>query len=370
MISDPRIERLAQVLVEYSLNVQPEQLVAIQGAPVATPLLQAIYRRIIEAGGNPVATVQLEGADELLLRHGNDQQLSRITPIQRLFSSEADATLNVLSESNTRRLSNIDPARLRLASQARTEVLQTVMTRAASGELNWCLTLFPTEAYAQDAEMSLADFADFVFEACHVHDDSVDPVAYWREMSAEQDRIIGLLDGKREVRMTGPDTDLTLSVEGRVWINADGTRNFPDGEIFTAPVEDSVEGTVRFSFPAIYQGREVEDIRLWFEGGKVVKATAGKNQELLEQMLDSDEGARRLGEFAIGTNFGITRFTRNILFDEKIGGTVHMAVGAGYPETGSQNQSAVHWDMICDLRESGELTVDGQVFLKDGQFTV
>jgi len=182
--------------------------------------------------------------------------------------------------------------------------------------------------------------------------------------------VIDYLQGKERVHIIGPDTDLTLSIAGRTFINSDGRHNMPSGEIFTGPVEDSAEGYVHFSFPAVIRGREVEDVRLWFEKGKVVRATAGKGEAFLLKMLDTDEGARYLGEFAIGTNTGITRFTRNILFDEKIGGTFHLAVGAGYPETGSRNQSSIHWDMICDLRQGGEIYVDDVLIYKDGKFVL
>ena len=230
------------------------------------------------------------------------------------------------------------------------------------------MTLYPTDAYAQDAEMATDEFADFVVAACKL--DQPDPVAAWRAQAAEQQRLIDWLADKREVRLRGPDTDLTLGIAGRTWINADGTNNFPDGEIFTGPVEDSVEGHVRFSYPVVTAGREVHDVRLRFAGGRVVDASAAKNEEYLIRTLDTDPGARVLGEFAFGTNFGISRFIKNILLDEKIGGTVHMALGRGYPETGNVNESAVHWDLICDLREGGAVDVDGEPFLRDGRFVV
>lgn len=367
-MADHRIERWARVLVNYSLRVQPEQLVVLIGMPSAEPLLLAVYREVIRAGGNPVTRVQLPGAVEVLFSEGNDQQIACITPVDRLVSDDADAVLNILSDVNTKALSHVDPQKQRLMQTSRRELTQRYMQRAASGALRWCVTLFPTNAYAQDAELALGDFEEFVFGACHL--DELDPVAHWQAVSAEQQRLIEWLADKQEVHLTGPDTDLRLSIAGRTFMNADGQRNFPDGEIFTGPVEGAVEGTVRFSYPAIYQGREVEEIQLWFEAGRVVGAIAGKNQSFLDQMLDADEGARRLGELAFGTNFGITRFTRNILFDEKIGGTIHMALGAGYPETGSVNQSAIHWDMICDLRQGGEISVDGIPFMRDGRYLI
>jgi len=242
------------------------------------------------------------------------------------------------------------------------------MERQATGELRWTLTQYPTHASAQDAEMSLSEYEDFVYTACMVHLD--DPVAYWKEKAAEQQRLVDWLKGHDKVEVKGENIDLTLSIKDRVFINADGKKNMPDGEIFTGPVEDSVNGWVRFTYPAIYNSREVDGVELYFENGKVVKATAEKGEDFLNSVLDTDEGARYLGEFAIGTNTGIQKFTRNILFDEKIGGTVHMAVGAGYPDTGSKNESAVHWDMICDMRSGGEIIVDGELFYKDGEFQV
>jgi aminopeptidase len=234
--------------------------------------------------------------------------------------------------------------------------------------MDWTLTLYPTDAYAQDADMSTTDYAEFVLNACKLN--RPDPVAAWMELAAEQQRLIDWLADKDEIHLTGPGTDLTLSTKGRHWINADGRKNFPDGEIFTGPVETSVDGHVQFSYPVVHAGREIVDIRLAFENGRVTDATAAKGEEYLVKTLDTDEGARVLGEFAFGTNYDIQRFTKNILFDEKIGGTVHMAVGAGYPESGSTNESAVHWDMICDLRDGGEVTVDGQPFMRDGQILV
>jgi aminopeptidase len=233
--------------------------------------------------------------------------------------------------------------------------------------LSWTLTLYPTDAYAQDAGLSTEEFTEFVFEACKINAD--DPVATWREIGARQQVLTDWLNaGKREIHVTGPDTDLTVGVTGRTWINCDGTNNFPDGEIFTGPVETEVNGHIRFSYPVVTQGREIQDIRLTFKDGIVTDATAATEEAFLVKTLDTDPGARRLGEFAFGTNFDIQQFSKNILFDEKIGGTIHMAVGLGYPETGSVNQSAVHWDMICDLRQSGRVTVDGELFMENGTY--
>ena len=365
---DARTQGLARVLVDYSLSVQPGQLVVIAATPLAAPLVREVVRRVLVAGGHPLLQLQLPGMAEIMFRNASDDQLRYITPAERTFREQADATLYILSDTNTKELSAVNPERQRIAQQARTELFETFMRRSADGSLNWCITLYPTEAYAQDAEMSLADYEDFVYNAALVQ--HADPVAEWRARAQQQQRLIDWLAGKRELRVEAPGTELQLSIAGRTWENDDGRKNLPGGEIFTGPVENSVNGHVTFSFPSSVGGREVEGIQLWFEQGKVVKASAAKNEEYLHQMLETDEGARRLGEFAFGTNYAIGLFTGEILFDEKIGGTMHMAIGSGYPETGSQNKSAVHWDMICDLRKSSTVHVDGQLFMQDGQFTV
>lgn len=365
---DTRHQALARVLVEYSLAVQPAQLVVVRGTTLAAPLLREVYRQVLAAGAHPLLQLELPGIAEIFFRNADDDQLRYISPAERIFREQADATLYVLSDANTKALSAVDPQRQTIAQQARAELTQTFLRRAAEGRLNWCITQYPTEAFAQDAEMSLSDYEDFVFNAALL--DRPDPVAAWRARAEQQQRLIDWLAGKREIHVVGPGTDLRLSVAGRSWLNDDGRKNLPGGEIFTGPVEDSVEGHVTFSYPSSVQGREVEGIQLWFAGGKVVRATAAKNEAFLHQMLAADEGAGRLGEFAFGTNDEIGRFTGNILFDEKIGGTMHLAIGSGYPESGSRNESAVHWDMICDLRRESRVEVDGQTFSRNGRFVV
>ncbi len=367
-MADPRLEKWANALAGYSVDVRPGQTVAITGGTVASPLIRQVAKAVTARGGRAVVLPTLEGVAADLLLQGSDEQLQYISPLEQFIRTEADVVIIIRAETNTRRMSAVDPARQRMYTAARTELTEAYMRRAATGELDWTLTLYPTDAYAQDADMDTDAYTDFVLKACKLDRD--DPVAAWQELREEQQRLIDWLDGKSEVQMTGPDTDLTLSVEGRTWINSDGRRNFPSGEIFTGPVEDSVNGHIWFSFPVVTAGRQIEDIRLRFKDGKVVDATAAKNEEYLVQTLDTDEGARYLGELAFGTNFDIQQFTKNILFDEKIGGTVHMAVGRGYPETGSTNQSAIHWDMICDLRQGGQITVDGELFQKEGRFVV
>jgi aminopeptidase len=242
--------------------------------------------------------------------------------------------------------------------------------RGADKSLRWVSTLYPTNAYAMEAGMGMGEYEEFVYRAMHADDGTLDPIAHWQGVKTEQRRIIDRIQGHDRVELRGPNVDLSLSIKGRTFINACGEHNLPDGEIYTGPVEASANGWVRYTFPAMYQGRIVDGIQLKFEDGKVVQASATENEEFLLKMLETDAGAPYIGEFAIGTNFEIDRFTKSILFDEKIGGTFHMALGAGYPETGSQNRSDIHWDMICDLRQDSEILVDGEVVYRDGEFVI
>ncbi len=367
-MSDPRLQRWAEVLVRYSVGVQPGDLFMINSAPAAAPLLKEVYREALRVGAHPHVYLSLPDTQEIFLREANEQQLQFVSPIDDIIMNQFNATLAIMAAENTRALANADPARQAMRTKAGHRLQETFMRRQATGDLKWSLTLYPTNAYAQDADMSLSDFTEFVYDACFLNDD--DPVARWKALGAEQQHLVDWLKGKDQIHVVARDTDLHLSVKDRIFINGDGQKNFPDGEFFTGPVEDSVNGHIRFTLPAMFQGRPVEGVRLRFEAGKVVEATADVGQDLLEEMLKIDEGASRLGEFAFGNNFGISRGIRNILFDEKIGGSVHMALGASYPDTGAKNQSALHWDMICDLRSGGEVRVDGHLFNKDGKFLV
>ena len=367
-MADERIEKLADLLVNYSVEVKPGQDVLIRGKTNAEPLIRAIYIKILQAGGNPWLALSYPDQDVDLFRYANDQQLQHVPEPYKYVVEHYDAMISVLSETNTRALTTVDPQKMVLRHQASKETFTTMLRRAAERELRWTLSLYPTQAYAQDAEMSLPEYEDFVYQACSP--DLADPIGYWKRFSARQQKIVDWLAGKQKIHVIGPETDLRMSVSGRTFINCDCHENVPDGEVFTGPVEDSMEGYVAFSYPAIEGGREITGVRLWFEKGKVVKATADKNEEYLLKTLDSDEGARRVGEFAIGTNEGIKHFTREMLFDEKMGGSFHMAVGAGFPDTGSVNQSGIHWDMLCDLRQGGQIWVDDQLIYENGHFTL
>ena len=367
-MADPRVTAMAKIIVEYSTRIKEGDLVLIYGSTMAAPLVTELYKFALQRGAHPHTRITLPGLEEVFYSHAGDAQLDFLSPLDQYIYEEFDVVISILSETNTKSLSNVDPTRQARVQRARRPILETFMQRGASGDLRWCATLFPTDAYAQDAEMSLGEYEDFVFNAAMVHEP--DPMAAWQALSRRQQEIADWLNGRKTVHIIGPDTNLILGIEGRTFINADGHENFPDGEIFTGPEESVTKGHVRFTYPAVDSGREVEDVQLWFDGGKVVKATAAKNEAFLLSMLDTDEGARRLGEFAIGLNPDITRFTKNVLFDEKIGGTIHMAVGAAYPETGGVNQSAIHWDMVCDLRQSGQVWVDGELLCENGTFKI
>jgi aminopeptidase len=366
-LADIRIEKLAKILVDHSTRIQPGDRVAIEATTAAAPLVSAVYQRILERGGQPHLLLDLPEQDEIFFKHANDQQLEFIPTFRKLAYDQFESRIRIASLTNTRSLSSVDPRKQKKRQAALSPILEAQFRRGAEKTFKWVSTLYPTEGYAMEAEMSLRSFEDFVFQACHTQED--DPVAYWKSTEEKQRKMLATLEGHNQVVLRGPNVDLSLSIKGRKFNNSFGIHNMPDGELYTGPVEDSVNGWVRFTFPAITNGVMVEGVELTFSNGKVAKATASKNQPFLLEMLGSDAGSRYVGEFAIGTNYDIDRFSHNILFDEKLGGTFHMALGAGYPETGSKNKSIIHWDMICGLEDS-EIIVDGEVVYRDKKFLV
>jgi len=364
---DPRLTKLADVLVHYSVAVKKGQIVRLAGPPVSIPLLLELHRKVIEAGAHPMLRVAPEEAQEIFLKGAGDDQLKFVNPINVFETETIDASISMWAEVNTKALTNCDPKRIGLTQVARKPIFDTFLKRAAKGELRWCGTQYPTQGSAQDADMSLSEYEDFVFGAGLLHEP--DPIAAWKKVSEAQQRLTDFLQQKSDYHVVAANgTDVRMSLAGRTWINCDGHENFPDGEVFTGPVLDSVNGTIAFSFPAVHHGREVDGVRLTFKDGKVVDAHATRGLDFLISMLDMDGGSRFLGECAIGTNFGIKRYTKNTLFDEKIGGTVHFALGAGYPETGNSNESGLHWDMVVDLRQGGFVEIDGTKVSVDGRF--
>jgi aminopeptidase len=366
-MTDPRLTKLADLIVNYSLELKPGQIVRIDGGTVAAPFVQELYREALLAGANPRTRVEVEGIDVIAIREASDEQLTFVSEIDRFEIESVDAIVTIWGDRNTRALSQADPQRVSKRIASRRTLTNRLWERIDEGKAKWVGTRFPTDAHAQDAEMSLAEYENFVYGACHVRGDE-NPVAHWRGVSVQLNERARELNTFTELRVVGPDTDLRFNVAGREWLAADGKLNMPDGEIFTSPVETETEGEIRFSFPAIFQGRGVEDVRLRFEGGRVVRAEATDGDEFLQSLLDMDEGARILGEVAFGLNYEIDRFTHDILFDEKIGGTMHFALGSSFKKLGGRNESGLHWDMICDLRADGEVYADGELVWKAGHF--
>ncbi len=370
-MSDLRVQKFAKILVEHSTRVAPGDRILIEATTAAEPLIRELYIQILEKGGIPHPMIALPGMmpfsqDEMYLTYAKDTQLDFVPTFYKLAYDQFEGRIRVHSATNTRGTTNIDSAKAQRRGKALGSITESQMRRGAEGKFKWVTTLYPTDGYAQDAGMSLKEYEDFVFGAVHAQE--ADPIAYWNSTAASQQKAIDFLSTKSQVVLRGPNVDLTLSIKGRKFMNSIGVFNMPDGEIYTGPVEESVNGWVKFTYPAIYGGVAVEGAELTFSNGRVSQAKAEKNESYLLKMLETDAGSRYLGEFAIGTNFDINRFTGNILFDEKIGGSFHMALGAGYPETGSKNHSAIHWDMICDMRKDAEITADGQLFYKNGQF--
>jgi aminopeptidase len=367
-MKDPRITQIADILVNYSLGIQPGQKLLLRGGSAAEPLIKATYREALRAGALVTPQISLPGMAKIFFDEANSDQLKWVQPLYRMASEEFDAYLAIESDTNSREGTNYNREKQAILGSAIQPVRDTFMRRAADGKLKWCVTLFPTNAYAQDAGMSLEEYEDFVFGACLP--DPKDPVGFWKTLESRQDRLADRLKNTKSIRLCAEDTDLVIGVAGRNWINCCGRENFPDGEIFTGPQEDRTEGKVRFSYPAVHQGTEVTDVSLEFKKGRVTRATAATGYDFLNDMLNRDDGARILGEFAIGTNPGITRFTRHTLFDEKIEGTIHMALGMAYPESGGTNMSQIHWDMVCDLRNGGKLFADDKLIYENGKFVI
>jgi len=352
----------ADLLTAYCLDVQPGQEVLVRSTTLAEPLLLECQRAILARDAWPLLRVELPGATAAFHRNALDRHLDGFAEVAWAEARKAHAQLGIQAPENTRALVGIDPERLARAARGRKALREQTLKK------RWCSTLWPTQAGAQQAGMSLADFEAFVSRALFL--DQPDPQRSWGELRAFQASLIERLRGASELRLESAGTDVTLSVKGRTWVNSDGKRNMPSGEVFTGPHEASANGIVRFDVPSSPAGVDVAGVELQFEDGLVVGASAERGEEYLQHALQTDDGARRLGELGIGTNFGIDRAIGAILFDEKIGGTVHLALGRSYPETGGRNESALHWDLICDLRPGGRLRADNETIMLDGRFTL
>lgn len=360
--------KYARVLVDYSVKVEKGDLVVIKGEAQAKPLITAVYEEVLKRGGNPVVRIALDGLPEAFFRLASDEQLDYIDPITELEYDKVEKVISIGAPSNVKNMARVNPEKLARRSKATRALSTKFLKRSADGELNWVICDYPTNALAQEAKMSLHEYEEFLFNACYLHLE--DPVAKWKEIGATQDNYVNYLNGAKTIRIVGERTDLTLSVDGRKWVSCCGNNNFPDGEVFTSPVENSANGEVYFDFPAIYRGNEAHGIYLKFENGKVVEASAEKGEAFFLSMINQDEGARFLGEVAIGTNDMIQDVTGNILFDEKIGGSIHLALGASYPETGGVNESGLHWDIIKNMKNGGQIFADDKLIYENGKFLI
>jgi aminopeptidase len=358
-VSTPNPDAFAELICDWCLEVRERQQILVAMTTQAMPLVRGLHRAILKRGGWPLVRLMPDELGADFYRHARDIHLDSFAPIDMAEMQAADASLYVTAPANTHSFAGIDPERIVRAARARSPVKEVRLSK------RWCGTLWPTSALAQQAGMSDDDYAAFVNRALFL--DRPDPVGAWRELSEHQQRLVDRLSTAKEIRIEADGTDLRLRIDGRTWINSDGRRNMPSGEVFTGPLEDSASGTIRFTIPSSPRGVLVEGVELTFENGEVTKATAERGQDYLEASLATDAGARLLGELGIGTNVGIDRPTGAILLDEKMAGTVHLALGRSYPETGGCNASALHWDLICDLRAGGRLTADGEPVTLDVQ---
>ncbi|MFB9330264.1 aminopeptidase [Paenibacillus aurantiacus] len=353
-MADPRVGELAKVLVGHSIKVKPGERVLIIGEAETAPLIRAVYKEVLRAGGHPVTQVTLPEIERIFIQEGTDEQLDDIQVMKWLYE-QSDAVIRILGEANNKELTNVDPLRIQRRRKATAELSQYLM----KGGARWVLTMFPTQAQAMDAGMSLEEYEDFVYSAVNV-----DYEAMLQSMLAASEKF----NAASKVRIVAKETDLTVDIEGRKAVMCAGYRNVPDGEFYFSPNHLLTEGHIYYEWPTIFNGQEIAGIRLRFEQGRVVECSAEKGEAALIAALDTDAGARFLGELGIGCNFGIERPTKEILFDEKIGGSVHLALGRAYEAGGPGNESLIHWDMIRSLKDGGEIYLDGELVQKDGKW--
>jgi aminopeptidase len=365
-MGDTRLNKLAKLLVNYSTEVKPGETVLVSCEDIAEPWMVEVVKEAVKAGAHVETILNSHEVAQVKMKYSTEDQLKEEHYLLKYGLEKADVWLSAWGTKNTKSNSNIAAERIMASVKGASSWRKVYSEKMGNGSLRWCGTQFPTYADAQEAAMSLSDYENFVFGAGLLDHD--DPVSEWKRISREQEKWVKYLDSKKEIHIVSKDTDIRVNIKDRKWINCDGKVNFPDGEIFTSPVDDGINGYITFSFPGIYSGREIEGIRLEVDKGKVVKAIAKKGEDLLKTLLATDEGASSFGEVAIGTNYGINKFTRNMLFDEKIGGTIHMAIGDSMAEAGGINKSSIHWDMLCDMREGGRIYADGELFYENGSF--
>lgn len=364
----PILQKYAQLLVNYSLSVQPGERVYVQSTTLAEPLIREVYREILRAGGIPHIQMDMRDQDTIRLQESNAEQLAYVDPVYQKAMTEFECYLHIRAPFYSRSTQSIPSQAAKQSRAAHLPYRQRYSERTAALELKRSLCEYPTLAHAQNAGLSLEQYADFIYRACHLFED--DPQAQWETVSRNQQHIVDYLNQREHIRYVGEGIDIEFSTKGRTWINSDGKTNMPSGEVYTAPVDDSVNGTIHFSYPSMFRGQEVEGITLWVKDGWVERWEAKKGKELLDRIFQIDEGARRFGEAAIGTNYHIQTPVKNILFDEKIGGSVHMAVGQAYIQNGGTNTSAIHWDMIANMKDGGQIFADDELIYESGEFLI
>ncbi len=362
-------EKYAKVLVEYSVDVQKGDLTVIRtDSHLSQPLIKEIYKQVLLRGGHPVVRTGMDGLNETFIKNASDEQLEYIDPMSELEYDKAEKLISIGAPQNVKNMSRCDSKKLAKRSGVMRHLSEKMLKRSADGDLRWVIADFPTQALAQEAKMSLEEYSEFLFKSCRLYCD--DPVKAWKEIGEKQEKIAQFLNTKSKIRITGEKTDITFNVSCRKWKSCAGECNFPDGEVYTSPVEDSAEGQIYFDFPQIYRGNEAQKVLLTLKSGKVIDAKAEKGEDFLNDMLNMDSGSRFVGEIAIGTNEMIQDVTGNILFDEKIGGSIHMAIGASYPETGGKNVSGLHWDLIKNMKNGGKIYADNELIYENGKFLI
>ncbi len=362
-------QKLSKLCCDYCLKVREGDTVLIQSSTAGEPLVRELYKDILKRGGMPVVQLTFPDQDYLTFKYGNKKTVSTIHPWDETMFEHVSKKVYISCDTNSTTLANIDHTLVSAAMAARVKLRDITDKREAKGKFSWTILPYPSHAMAQNANMSYEEYAEFVFNACKLNDS--DFIGSWNKVNIQQDALISKFGTVNNIRIVGEKTDLTLNMKGRKWINCNGTLNMPDGEIFTSPVENSANGHIYFDFPTSYRGNEAQGVYLEFKDGICTKATAEKGEGYLKKMLDMDEGSRKVGEFAIGTNHNITQVTKDILFDEKIGGTVHLAVGASYPEAGGKNKSGLHWDLIKNMTTpDSTIYFDDVVVYRNGQFVI
>lgn len=359
------LKKYAQLLVNYCLEIQPGERLYVRTTTLAEPLVREVYRETLRQGGHMEVDFDFREKSRIFFTEANEDQLRYINPAYRKAMEEYEAYLYIRAPFNLYESNSNSAEKSKIRAAATSDLNTTYFSRTATRDLKRSLCQYPTDAAAQNAQMSLEEYQEFVFGACHLLAD--DPIEQWLNVRRSQQQIVDVLNSRDQIRYKGEGIDIRFSTKGRTWINSDGQTNMPSGEVYTSPVEDSVNGTIHFSYPAVYMGHEVEGVTLWVKDGLVEKWEAKRGQDFLDEIFQI-EGTRRFGEAAIGTNYGINRFTKNILFDEKIGGTVHMAIGQSYLQCGGKNKSSIHWDMIANMKNGGEIFANDEKIYQSGKF--